>query len=613
MRRFTGSLIVLFLLAAAPFSTHGQSGSFGTSIVLEDGELIAGEPNTNFREGSVYVFRGSADGWTQVQRLTAPDAKRADGFGTVLARTDGTLFVGQKNGPVHIFENGGGGWQAAGTLTGEGTSGVDPGCGQYGYCQTDFGIALAADGNWLFVGAPGALPQRRRRGEEPPAQEPGIVHVYHRDADGVWNEHSTLAPTGGTDGDRFGATIHLSNGSALIGAPMWNDAADSLDQVGRVTRFDLRGDEWVEIETLDVPSSPAAHIGSAIAVRGAELFVGAPGWNESQGAVLRFRRTQAGWTHAGNISLGSGQTGDRFGSGIGFSDGDLWIGAPAMREYETGSVYVYEAQPDGSLSYSPRRLRLEDTVERDAFGHHIVADGSTVAVVAPGMHHQSGSIHVYSEATPEGQMLVTPPDAIGAITGERRECVDGKIGPFDCSEVDLLSFVPTSILRAPEHARGVRTNDNWGWTDPQTGREYALVGRNDGTSFIDITDPSNPVLIGDLPKPWGTPPSQLWRDIKTYRNHAYIVADGAGDHGMQIFDLTRLRDVQNPPELFEPDVHYREIASSHNVIINEDTGYAYAVDRQTCGGGLYIMNIQEPLNPVFEGCVKGERGTHDSQ
>ena len=51
------------------------------------------------------------------------------------------------------------------------------------------------------------------------------------------------------------------------------------------------------------------------------------------------------------------------------------------------------------------------------------------------------------------------------------------------------------------------------------------------------------------------------------------MADGAGDHGMQIFDLTRLRDVQDPPALFEPDVHYTGINSSHNVIINEDTGF----------------------------------------
>ena len=36
----------------------------------------------------------------------------------------------------------------------------------------------------------------------------------------------------------------------------------------------------------------------------------------------------------------------------------------------------------------------------------------------------------------------------------------------------------------------------------------------------------------------------LWRDIKTYKNHAFIVSDGAGPHGVQVFDLTQLLTVQ---------------------------------------------------------------------
>ena len=242
-------------------------------------------------------------------------------------------------------------------------------------------------------------------------------------------------------------------------------------------------------------------------------------------------------------------------------------------------------------------------------------------MVATGMHHQSGAVYVYERGPGgvwgDGQMLVSAPDALAALLGEERKCMDGAVGPFDCNDVELLAFMPNSMLRAGATARGVRTNDNWGWTDPETGREYALVGRNDGTSFVDITDPVNPVLIGDLPKPDDTPPSQLWRDIKTFKDHAFIVADGAGNHGMQVFDLTRLRSVTSPPELFDPDVHYTLIASSHNIVINEETGFAYTVGNraggETCGGGLHMINIQDPRKPEFVGCFVEERGTHDSQ
>lgn len=174
---------VLFL--SWPLAAAGQSGSFGTSVVFEQGELIVAEPNTTFREGSVYVYRPSNNAWALQQRIVAPKAERADGFGTVLARTGNTLFVGQKKGPIHQFEKRNGNWQHSGTLTGPGSEGNTSECGQYGYCSTEFGITLAAYGDWLFVGAPGISPQRERD-QEPGPEPAGLVHIYRKGADGTW-------------------------------------------------------------------------------------------------------------------------------------------------------------------------------------------------------------------------------------------------------------------------------------------------------------------------------------------------------------------------------------------------------------------------------------------
>ena len=62
----------------------------------------------------------------------------------------------------------------------------------------------------------------------------------------------------------------------------------------------------------------------------------------------------------------------------------------------------------------------------------------------------------------------------------------------------------------------------------------------------------NPVYLGKLPTHTS---STTWRDVKVYNNYAFIVSE-AGGHGMQVFDLTRLRDVANPPETFTEDAHY---------------------------------------------------------
>jgi choice-of-anchor B domain-containing protein len=181
-------------------------------------------------------------------------------------------------------------------------------------------------------------------------------------------------------------------------------------------------------------------------------------------------------------------------------------------------------------------------------------------------------------------------------------CIEGMAGDFPCAGVDLRRRVPLGVMG------GSFGNDLWGWADPESGREYALMGMDNGTAFVDVTDAEAPVFLGRLPSRTF---SSTWRDIKVYRDHAYIVADGAGAHGMQVFDLTRLRGLTGP-QTFSPDRMYLEFANAHNLAINEDTGFAYAVGTNRCGGGLHMIDIRTPNNPMFAGC-HGPSYTHDTQ
>ena len=627
--RLSAALAALPLfVAAAPLDA--QSGAFGHSVVINGGEVLITEPTTSFRPGAVYVYRKAGGMWRESAVLRAPDPERADGFGTLLARADNTLFIGQRGGPIHVFERAGGGaWRATGTIEGDDIAGLEPTCRWDGFCGTEFGLSLAARGDWLLVGVPGATPAPRRG---PAAQEEaaprGVVHVYRRGGGGQWARSFRLQPDDGTDGDGFGAAMAFTEHGVLIAAPRWNGEGSNQERTGRVYDYRPADGGWEMAGALESTPGPSANFGTALAASGDRLLVGAPGANSSRGAVHShtWDGNAGRWVPAGDpLTFANGEEGDRFGASVAFAGDDVWVGAPTTRGYELGSAFVYSARADGSLAPEPRRIQLpqEMTVESDNFGGLVVADAELVAVTAPGMHHQAGSVHLFERdgagGWGDGEMLVTDPDMLAPIVGEERRCPEeGRIGPFDCSEVELLAYVPPSLLRAEGRTRGVRANDNWGWTDPVTGREYALVGRNDGTSFVDITDPTNPVLVGDLPKPWGTPPSQLWRDIKTYKDHAFVVADGAGEHGLQILDLTRLRDVSpdEMPALFEPDVHYTRIGSSHNIAINEETGFAYTIGGggtgDTCGGGLHMINIEDPKNPEFVGCAP-TGGTHDTQ
>jgi len=99
---------------------------------------------------------------------------------------------------------------------------------------------------------------------------------------------------------------------------------------------------------------------------------------------------------------------------------------------------------------------------------------------------------------------------------------------------------------------------------------------------------------------------------------AFIISEASG-HGMQVFDLNRLVKAVASGEhlkgmiIFNPDTHYDEFGSCHNIVINEDTGFAYGVGSRTCRGGLHIVDIADPLNPRYVGCYADDGYTHDAQ
>lgn len=198
-----------------------------------------------------------------------------------------------------------------------------------------------------------------------------------------------------------------------------------------------------------------------------------------------------------------------------------------------------------------------------------------------------------------------------SVTGERMECVDGSAaGEYSCSDVDMLSFLTLEDLGSPianpDTGQRYSVNDMWGWLHEESGREFALIGRTDGTSFVDVTDPMNPFLVGTLPSHRvGNQVYSGWRDLKVYNGHAFIVADSFTGHGMQVFDLSRLLGVTGAPVEFDEDGHYAGVSSTHNIFVNEDTGFAYLVGArgvQDCGPGLHIVDITSPAEPELSAC-----------
>jgi len=582
-------------------SDHAFLAGFGGTVAISGEEVFVGESGNVFRPGMIYVYQRDASGeWTETSVLMDQGDNAADRFSGSLI-VDGRTMLASVNprnddpaGVVSFWRDDDGNWTHAGRLPHETADGEG------------FGAALALAGNTAFVGAPG--------GDE----VAGAVYVYTW-TDSGWAETAVLEIEDSA-GTGFGGALAASGSDVLVGAPGGGETA------GAVYHFQQTEDGWTSAGQLPVNVvGEDAGAGSALAMAGDMAFVGVPRFAGGNGAVIVYQvdEEDGGWNQqtallpyqgATNLEGRRARFGPRFGSSITTDGETVWVGTPGR-----STVYTFH---NGESGWTAGTIDPEDAANSRGFGGAMAMAGDIGVIGASGASRGLGEATIFENSDGGWTAVATvssEPESLDPIVGADVRCEDGGADMWGCDSVDLVSFLPVSQIGG---APGIGLNDMWGWYDEETGKEYALVGRNDGTSFIDVTDPSNPIYLGDLPKTEEARIS-VWRDIKVYENHAYIVADGAGEHGMQVFDLTRLRDLTEA-QMFEPDFLYTGIASSHNIVMNEETGFAYAVGAsgggETCGGGLHMIDVRSPKEPEFAGCfadgVTGRRGTgysHDAQ
>ena len=181
-------------------------------------------------------------------------------------------------------------------------------------------------------------------------------------------------------------------------------------------------------------------------------------------------------------------------------------------------------------------------------------------------------------------------------------CENGFAGIYPCKGYDLLSRIPL------EYFESVEGNDSWGWTDSFDGKEYALMGLDDGTAFVDISDPEVPLYLGKLPS---ATVNSSWRDIKVYEDYAFIVSEAPG-HGLQVFDLSKLRSVKTQ-QTFDSDLNFNAFGNAHNIAINIESGFAYVLGSKLFDGGPAFIDINSPMNPSIVGGYSFSSYTHDAQ
>jgi FG-GAP repeat/PKD domain len=301
---------------------------FGQAVAVDGDHIVVGAPwesdavNAKLYRGAAYVFEENGGAWSQVARLDAGAAEASFSFFGHTVAIDGTTVAvgapgdGEDLGAVHVFERISGLWTETARLDGDdpggrfGTSvalggdilGVAErggsswrayrrGAGSLPWIETNqfvdnaSGFASALDGTdaRAIVGAPGD-----------DVTVAGQVHFFGV-VNSLWESEGVAAAAATDIGDRFGAAVALDGHFAVVGAPGRELLAQTEAGSAYLFARDLTGD-WLESSSLSVFPAPGLRFGSAVAIDGTAIAVGAPGYAQQEsedGKVQIYRLERA--------------------------------------------------------------------------------------------------------------------------------------------------------------------------------------------------------------------------------------------------------------------------------------------------------------------------------
>jgi len=556
------------------------------------------------RTVDVYDLYNGIDSIQKTAEITAPFPSVGDDFGFSVALYEDYLLIGAPgsnngHGAAYLYhKNYAGNWALIKTYE-------NPNKEVFQKYSQKFGYSVALNDKYVVIGSP--------------FYNDGNVFIYDfnpETQDFAYQntpfETIDVRNLGDVEGcyeagpDKFGFGLSLSfnNNKLLIG---------SLKNFVYLTEFKNGIISGTEIKVPEIEGEQESFnsgFGKSVYVSDSALYVSALGSDEGKGKVFAYpyieisnKTDENPWTNYYTIQPENLSDNSHFGYQISEANNRL-----AITTFNQSKVYHYTRNEKNNRFDFNQTIINDEYIKSDHFGRNIALLDNGFITDA----YYADELILYSDFNRGSVNSLSTKAEVSSIKN-KIECTGGVAGSYECNEVDLMAYMDKTDIGG---SNNTSLNDIWGWTDPTTQKEYALVGLSNGTSFVDISDAENPVYLGRLPTHTN---NSTWRDIKVYSNHAFIVSE-AGGHGMQVFDLTELRNVSSPVQ-FTATAHYGQFGNAHNIFINEDTGFAYAVGTSTCGpGGLHIVDISNPVAPAKAACVSdpstGRSGTgyvHDVQ
>jgi len=255
-----------------------------------------------------------------------------------------------------------------------------------------YGRSVAISGDWAFVGEPNV----GGRGGGPPAA--GVVHIYRKNAAGVWTAAGELTAANPAPNDGFGVSLATDGSALLVGqvtpppAPTLGRGAGGAPQIipggpdttsGSVQLFKKGADsKWSAAGSLP-GSKVAAQFGGAVLLSGDVALVGAPAESNNGGTVYTFKRAKDGsWSATGALPAQGVTAGDRFGSAIAMDGDRAAVGSPTRKA--KGSLFIFKRDSAGAWTQESEQAAPNNLPDNAFFGAAVAVKGDRVIAGAPG-------------------------------------------------------------------------------------------------------------------------------------------------------------------------------------------------------------------------------------
>ncbi len=303
------------LMSGDASATAGDN--FGKSVSISGDAIAIGAPVDNTSRGAVFVFQRTAAAlpFTQLQKITAPNAANGDQFGGAVAIagtsiTIGAPFddngIGGDAGSAFVYFKSGATYALQATLT----------AGALGAPGDEFGSAVAISADTTLIGS---------YGDDANGSLAGAAYVFVR-VGAVWSQQSKFLPVDIKASDRFGWSVALSGETALIGAPL------ASTSTGAAYAYVRNAGTWMQQKKFTALDADASdQFGHSVAISGDTAIIGARAdepKGTNSGSAYVFLRNAGVWAQEKKFVASDETAADEVGASVGVSGTLAIVGGP---------------------------------------------------------------------------------------------------------------------------------------------------------------------------------------------------------------------------------------------------------------------------------------------